>query len=155
MRHLLSSKRQDITRLSAHTSLQHAKLLPVDTVHAVAQITNGKSGSLNISFGTEFKSQFDIEVITTDGAVRVGPTEVTVVRKDEKGAMQESKKSFDYKSGIVAEVAAFAKSVEAKKVDRRGTVEEGLADLEILQRMLESGEEGGVKKEMKYLLFAQ
>ena len=71
---------QDVKRFVSFTNLLQKKLAPVDTVHAVVSTEGGHVGTFCVSFGTEFKSGFEIEVVTTNGAVSVFPTEVRVVQ---------------------------------------------------------------------------
>ena len=51
---------------------------------------------------------------------------------------------------VTPEVFAWAKSLKTGKWDPRQSAEEGLADLEILEAMLKSGENGGQAIELKY-----
>ena len=120
----------------------------MDTVHAVALTQDGKSGTIGISFGTEFKSGLEVEIVTTEGAVTWGPTEVKSVARKGDGSEEnvEDKKEFPYSSGVTAEVGAFAKGIEAGKLDVLQTPAEALKDLEILQRLLESGAGGASVK---------
>lgn len=144
LRFLLAVAGQDIKKLAGFSALLDEKLPPVDTVHAVALTQDGKSGTISISFGTEFKDGLEIEIVTTSGAVVWNPTGVkTVARKDGAGGEKvEESKELPYNSGVKAEVAAFAKAIDAGKVDVLQTPAEALKDLEILQRLLESGAGG-------------
>ena len=45
-------------------------------------------------------------------------------------------------------MTAFAESIRTGKADPRGTPEEALADLQVLQAILESGEEAGAAKKV-------
>jgi predicted dehydrogenase len=145
LRFLLAAAGQDIKQIAGFTALLEERLLPVDTIHAVALTQDGKSGTIGISFGTEFKDGLEVEVVTTNGAVVWNPTEVaTLTRKGD--AKVEAKKEFAYDSGVKAEVAEFVRAIEAGKVDARQTPGEALKDLEILQRLLESGEGGATVK---------
>jgi predicted dehydrogenase len=143
LRGLLAAGGQHITHLAAFSSLLEKKLAPVDTVHATMKISNGNNGTFNLSFGTEFKSGFEIEVVTSKGAVVVRPTEVVVTTKDEKGEKKEDVKKFEFSAGVKPEILAFAKALEACKGNEKSSPEEALMDLKILQTLLESGENGG------------
>lgn len=143
LRGLLVAGGQHITHLAAFSSLLEKKLAPVDTVHATMKISNGNNGTFNLSFGTEFKSGFEIEVVTNKGAVVVRPTEVVVTTKDEKGEKKEDVKKFEFSAGVKPEILAFAKALEAGKGNEKSSPEEALMDLKILQTLLESGENGG------------
>jgi hypothetical protein len=112
----------------------------------VALTKGGKSGMVAMSFGTEFKSGLEVEIVTTNGSVVWEPTMVkTVTRKAEGSSEKVDKiKEFPYSSAVKPEVAAFAKAIEAKAVDPLQTPAEALGDLEILQRLLETGSLGGI-----------
>lgn len=141
LRLLLSSLGQDISQVVGYSHLLEERLVPVDTVHAVALTNEGKSGTISISFGTQFKSGLEVEVVTTQGAVYWNPTQVKTKTKD-----GEKTEDFERSSGVKEEVAAFAKAIEQGKTEKNQTPEEALKDLEVVQRLLESGEEKGVVK---------
>ncbi|KAK4097988.1 NAD(P)-binding protein [Parathielavia hyrcaniae] len=148
LRFLLAAAGQDIKQVVGFTALLDEKLIPVDTIQAVAATQGGKLGTITISFGTEFKSDTKVEIVTTHGVVSWSPTEVkTVARKgDGSNETVEEKKKFYYSSGVTEEVSAFAKAIEAGKLDALQTPTEALRDLEILQRLLESGAGGATVK---------
>jgi predicted dehydrogenase len=148
LRFLLAAAGQEIKQLAGFSALLDEKLIPVDTIHAVAITQSGQSGTIGISFGTEFKDGMEIEIVTTKGAVAWNPTEVKSVASKGDGSNEkvEEKRAFPYSSGVKAEVAAFAKAIEAGKVDAFQTPQEALRDLEILQRLLESGAGGATVK---------
>lgn len=146
IRHFLSAVGEEIKQLSARTALIQEKLPPVDTVHGLLTTTSGRSGTFIVSFGSEFKSGFTIELVTTNGSVRLTPGVVNVTRKGPDGEKVEETKTFEFNSGVKAEVAAFAQSITNGKVDARQAPSEALKDLEILQALLESGEDSGAIK---------
>jgi predicted dehydrogenase len=142
LRFLLAAAGQEIKQLVGTSGLVDEKLIPVDTVHAVATTQDRKSGTIIISFGTEFKSGTEIEVVTTKGVVSWNPVEVKTVTS--KG---EEKQEFPSSSGVTEEVAAFAEAITAGKISDLQSPQEALKDLEILQGLLESGAgEGAVVK---------
>jgi predicted dehydrogenase len=148
LRFLLAAAGQDVKQLACFSGLLDERLIPVDTVHAVALTQDGKSGTIAISFGTEFKSGLEVEIVTTNGAVVWTPTDVKSVAKKGDGSegKVEETKEFPYSSGVTAEVAAFAKAIDVGKVDVAQTPSEALKDLEVLQGLLESGEGGAALK---------
>ena len=148
LRCLLAAARQSITQVTAFTSLLQPHLAPLDTVTAMAKVGNKNGGQVCISYGAEFKSDFEIQVVTDRGAVTVLPTVVAVLTKDPNGERNERIVGVRPGPAIKAEVAAFAESIRTGRVDPRGTPEEALADLYVLQAMLESGEEAGAVKEL-------
>jgi predicted dehydrogenase len=146
LRHMLASGKEQITLLAAFTSLLQKKLAPVDTVHATMKLTNGNNGTFNVSFGCEFKSGFEIQVVTDKGAVTVTPTDVTTTTKNSSGEKEDKVEKFEYSSGVKPEILSFAQSIEAGKGDERATPQQALMDLRILQSLLESGEDNGQVK---------
>jgi predicted dehydrogenase len=145
LRFLLAAAGQEIKQVAGFSALLDERLIPVDTVHAVAITQDGKSGTIGMSFGTEFKSGFEIEIVTTNGVVSWNPTEVKTVARNGDGRAEE-KKEFPYNSGVTAEVGAFARALEAGAIDTLQAPAEALKDLEILQRLLESGASGAAVK---------
>lgn len=145
LRYLLGAANTQITHLAAFTTLLQKKLPPVDTVHATLRASNSSTGTFSVSFGAEFKSGFEIEVVTDKGAVSVKPTEVILMTKDEKGEKKEVKTEFEFGAGVVKELVAWAESLSngAGTGDERGAPREALMDLKILQGMLVSGKRGG------------
>ncbi|KAK3952816.1 hypothetical protein QBC32DRAFT_340361 [Pseudoneurospora amorphoporcata] len=141
LRLLLSEVNQEISQVVGFSHLLEQRLLPVDTVHAVALTKDGKSGTISISFGTQFKSGLEVEVVTTQGSVYWNPTQVKTKTKD-----GEKTEEFERSSGVKEEMAAFAKAIEQGKTEKNQTPEEALRDLEVVQRLLESGEGKGVVK---------
>jgi len=140
LRWLLSARGQDIQQLAAFTALLQPKLAPVDTVHAIMATTKGRIGTFSVSFGTEFKSSFEIEVVTTEGAVTVTPAEVTITRRGGPGGVQTERKEFGFSAGVKPEMEAFGKSIQTEQLDPRQSPAEALKDLAILQGMLESAQ---------------
>ncbi len=137
--------------MAAYTSLLQPKLAPVDTVHAIMATDGGCTGSFHVSFGTEFKSAFEVEVVTTNGAVTLTPTQVRTSRRAAEsgsggGDRIEEKEDFAYSAGVKIELEAFYASVQKGVVDDRASPEQALADLTILQAMLDSGDEKGAVK---------
>lgn len=66
--------------------------------------------------------------------------------KDNDGNRVEETTEVGFDSGVKTEVNAFAKSITTGVANERGAPEEALADLRLIQRMLESGEQGGAVK---------
>ncbi|KIW42674.1 uncharacterized protein PV06_06200 [Exophiala oligosperma] len=149
VRHLLSAVGEDISSLAAYTALLEPKLAPVDTVHGILRTTSGRSGSFNVSFGTEFKGGFEIFAATNKGSVTVTPVSVKVVRKDADGKKVEEEESFAFGAGVKSEVEAFAASIVSGTPDPRQSPQQALGDLIVLQGLLESGEQKGAVKAVK------
>ena len=144
LRLLLAAAGQSITQVAAFTSLLQKNLAPVDTVHATVKTSNDRSGIFCVSFGAEFKSDFEIQVVTNKGAVTITPSKVVVLRKAANGDKEEETKGMRFDSGVGREIAAFAASTKLGMSDSRATPEQAFMDLTVLQRMLESGEQDGM-----------
>ncbi|KAK0640675.1 oxidoreductase-like protein [Cercophora newfieldiana] len=147
LRMLLAAAGEEIGKLACFSGLLEERLVPVDTVNAVAVTKTGKTGSIAMSFGTEFKSGLEVEVVTTKGRVHfletLGVRNIKVVRKNEAGEKVEEDKEFTYNSGVAAEVVAWGEAMRKGAIEERQSPAEALRDLEILQKLLESGEKGG------------
>ncbi|KAM0323340.1 hypothetical protein ACHAQA_008933 [Verticillium albo-atrum] len=148
LRVLLGAAGEDVATVSARTALLQAKLAPVDTVHAVATTDAGALGTMSISFGTEFKAGFEVQVVTTKGSVTMTPVDVKTVRKGEDGKKVEEQKDFARCSGVPAELEAFGASLASGQADGRQNTTQALKDLAILQGLLESGAAEGLTKEV-------
>ena len=107
------------------------------------QIDNGNHGTFCLSYSTEYKAGFEFCVQTDQGAVTISPTEIVLQTKDSAGEKKGGRARVRSESGVKQEVAAFAESIKNGNLDARGTPEQALADLQVLQAMLESGEEAG------------
>lgn len=138
-------------KVACVSSLLKERLLPVDTVRAVATSTNGATGTLTMSYGTDFKNVTEIEVITTNGRVTWSPSNgVETVRRSETGDDVRDTLNIDMNQGVLAEFEAFAESVELGRINERQSPEEGLKDLVLLEALLRSGEEGAAVKTVEY-----
>lgn len=112
------------------------------------RISNGRSGTFTMSYGTECKSCFEIEVITTSGSVLVTPTQLIITKKGLTGKMETSSLTFTFDGAVSQEIEAFAESIETKNVDPRMTPLQALADITILHALLISGEQNGSVREI-------
>ncbi|CAK7229761.1 hypothetical protein SCUCBS95973_007337 [Sporothrix curviconia] len=145
LRHLLAAtpEKHELQRVSAATALLQPKLAPVDTVNAVLTTNHKAVGTFCVSFGMAHKGGFQIEVVTSNGCVTMTPADVTSKWVDKDGEKKEDKKDFSFSSGVKPELAAFAASLAAGKVDSRQSPEEALQDLTVLEAMLTSADKGG------------
>lgn len=132
---LILGSTDHLTVVSAQTQQLQDYLPPVDTVDAVVQTKNGATGVISLSWGSDFNDNI-FEFACEKGAVKMQFDTVTV-----NGV--EHHIEFDGK-GVVPEVAEFAKSiVNGLPVAKRQSPEEALADLEVLEQMLQSGKTHG------------
>ena len=156
MRVLLGGAGERVKRISAFTSQLRDYLPPVDTVDATFQLSNGATGAFSVSFGTTF-SGAEWSVACEEGTVSVDKTLVTTKSKggeektedvqDEVGNLKQDHVPI---GSVVPEVFAWARSLKDLKWDPRQSAEEGLADLEILETMLKSGERNGESIELEH-----
>ncbi|EOD44322.1 putative oxidoreductase nad-binding rossmann fold protein [Neofusicoccum parvum UCRNP2] len=144
---VLLSDSAHATSVSAFTALHQEHLPPVDTVDAIWKLSNGSSGTFSNSFAapvpvTEYRVVCERGTVTTGfGTVPFAPAYVAVKRAD---ADDEEKKEFpEVGFGVNPEVAAWGQKLEKGGFDERQLPEEALKDLEILEAMLKSGEQGG------------
>ncbi|OJJ45861.1 hypothetical protein ASPZODRAFT_17298 [Penicilliopsis zonata CBS 506.65] len=147
LRYLLAATGQEIQHVAAFTSLQQPHLAPVDTLSGSLRTANGCTGTLQLSFGTPWKTVIQTEVVTSRGAVLIDFADVIVTSALDDGSQQAKtdKSSFDFGFGVEDEVRAFAKGISqpGSAVDPRCTPREALKDLVILQKLLESGQNNG------------
>ena len=157
IRNLLSGSGEKVKALSAFTSQLQDYLPPVDTVDSTWKLSNGATGTFSVSFGTTF-SGAEWSVACEGGTVSVDrtivksrPTGGEEVSEDVPDEVDADDKGAHVSIGsVVPEVFAWAKSLQTGKWDPRQSAEEGLADLEILEAMIRSGESGGQAVELKY-----
>lgn len=146
LRYLLAAAGTRIARVACFSALLQEHLVPVDTVNAAAVTDTGRSGTIAMTFATEFKRGTEVEIVTTKGSVLWTPVSVKVVKDASLMARTEQTRGFGQSTGVVEEMAAFAAAIEQGRLDERQTPVEALRDLEVLQRLLESGEENGAVK---------
>ncbi|KAJ5611788.1 hypothetical protein N7528_008893 [Penicillium herquei] len=133
---------EKIQTVSAHSQQQQEYLPPVDTVDAVAKTASGATGVVSLSWGSAFNDNV-FEFSCEKGVVTLRFDDVVV-----NG--QNHHIEFDGK-GVVPEFAEFAAAVsDGRSVARRQSPEEALADLEVLELMLQSGERDGEKMVLKW-----
>ncbi|EHL00420.1 hypothetical protein M7I_3706 [Glarea lozoyensis 74030] len=139
------------TALTAFTTLLQEHLPPVDTVNSVWQTKTGISGTFSVSFGTTLSGS-EYVIACEKGSVAVEFSKVTVrlgMEKDKKETVKEFKEEG---AGVKQEVAAWAKSLSEGTPNPGQAPEQALADLEILEKMLKSGENQGAAQSLKYQL---
>ena len=137
------------TALSAYTTLLQEHLLPVDTVNSIWHTKSGVSGTFSISFGTTLSGS-EYTVACEKGSVTVVRSKVTV-REGEENENKFTVKDFpDRSNGVEAEVKAWAESIATGKPNPSQSPEQALADLEILEKMLKSGQGHGKTESLQY-----
>ncbi|KAJ8067349.1 hypothetical protein OCU04_004702 [Sclerotinia nivalis] len=137
------------TAVVAFSTLLREHLPPVDTINSVWLTKSGVSGTFSVSFGTTLSGP-EYTVACEDGSVTVIRSKV-IVRKGEESEKNFTEVEFTAEgSGVKQEVAAWAQSIVDKKPDTRQSPEEALADLEILEKLLRSGEEQGKSQNLHF-----
>ncbi|KAL3457031.1 hypothetical protein BJX64DRAFT_296234 [Aspergillus heterothallicus] len=146
LRYFLAAVGDRIEKVVAFSTQIEAHLPPIDTLNGALLLKSGRSGTINFSYGTEFKSDFLIEVVTSKGGVSMTPAGVRIVESDGKGGKKEVVQSFGFVSGVKTEVEVFRKAVLGQTIggDERMSAQEALIDLTVVERLLRSGEGGGV-----------
>jgi predicted dehydrogenase len=138
---LLLGKDNPLVTISAHATQLQKHLPPVDTIEATGKTKQGAIGTISISFGTTHKGA-EWAVGCEDGFVSISGNKVTVDGKTEEVQ--------DERTGVPPEVRAWGEALAAGKVNEKQSPEEALADLELIESMLKSGEQGGIPIGLKY-----
>lgn len=135
---------EPLTTIAAHTAQLQEHLPPVDTLEATARTKNGAVGTISISFGTS-AGGVEYNVGSSNGSVSV--SHKIVKHNDKEETVEESKEE---SSGVTPEVRAWGEALVAGKQDPRLSVKQALADLEIIEACLRSGEQGAKVIDLKY-----
>ncbi|KAF1970665.1 NAD(P)-binding protein, partial [Bimuria novae-zelandiae CBS 107.79] len=130
-------------KTSAFSGQLQEHLPPVDTLNATVQLSNGASGTINMSFGTTFSGS-EYAFAAEKGTVTVSRGKVTILRDGK----EEVKEFPEEGNGVKQEFAAWGQALSAGKPDPRQSAEEALRDLQLLEAMLQSGEKGGAPVEL-------
>lgn len=130
-----------LVSLSAQTAQLQEHLPPVDTVEAAAKAKSGAVGSISFSFGTTANGS-EYNIGCEKGFVSVSNETLTVDGKEEKVEEEGS--------GVAPEVRAWGEGLAKKQADKLQSPREALADLEIIEACLRSGEQGGKPIDLKY-----
>ena len=137
-----------LVSVSANTAQLQPHLPPVDTIAATARTKSGAVGTISLSFGTTASSEgTEIMVGCEQGWVGVKKSKISSGKKDGETKEEEVQ---DERSGVPPEIRAWGVALSYNKVNKEQRPEEALADLEILEACLRSGENGGVPVELKH-----
>ncbi|MCJ1479387.1 hypothetical protein MMC13_008072 [Lambiella insularis] len=142
---LLLGSKDKITRLSAFTSQLQKHLPPVDSVDATMKTATGSTGTFQVSFGTTLTGN-EWTVGCEGGSVSVSGSTITTVIDDK----EEKTEVKDERSGVPPEVRKWGEAIAAGHMNERQKPEEALADLELLEKMLRSGENNGAPRDTEY-----
>lgn len=130
------------TALSAFTTLLQKHLPPVDTVNSIWLTKSGISGTFSISFGTSL-SAGEYIIACEKGSVTIVGSKVTVRDGQQSTGTVKVTEFKDEGNGVKQEVAAWAQAIVDGKPNSKQYPEEALVDLEIMEKLLRSGEGQG------------
>ncbi|KAI1467800.1 NAD(P)-binding protein [Daldinia caldariorum] len=134
--------------LVAETALVSSHLPPVDSINAIVKTKSGVVGSYITSVGTTMNA-FEFHIACEQGVVKVESAKVVTARGVGKDAVEEEK-VFERTSGVKEEVHAWAESILSGIPNPNQTPEQALADLELIEKMLSSGEQDGARQKLEY-----
>ncbi|KAL4813261.1 hypothetical protein BDW67DRAFT_168519 [Aspergillus spinulosporus] len=136
VRLILGRGKNSLKGLTAQTSQLQEHLPPIDTVDALLTTASGATGVFSLSFGSEFKDSV-LEFTCEKGVVSLVEDRLTV-----NGVATE----IPFEGvGVKEEVKAFGESIVNGELNKKLVPDEALADLEVLEMMVKSGEDGGRK----------
>ena len=138
---MILGKNEPLVSIAAHTAQLQEHLPPVDTIEATAKTKGGALGNISISFGTTNKGT-EYSIGSQEGSVSVSPGSAKIDDKEEK--IEEEG------SGVAPEIRAWAQGIVEGKSNALQRPREALADLEVIEACLRSGEQGAKVIELKY-----
>ncbi|WYZ41928.1 hypothetical protein EsH8_V_000823 [Colletotrichum jinshuiense] len=141
---LLLGKEAAPDSVAAFSDLTREHLPPIDTINAVVKTKSGASGSFAVSVGSTL-SAFDFQVAGENGSVTLSSHDLTVKPFDGEARTTH----FEQTSGVKEEVKAWAEALVTGKPNPLQSPEEALADLELLEKIFKSGEQGGVLQKLQ------
>lgn len=142
LRLILSGAEDALATLSAQACLQQAHLAPVDTVDAVVKTRGGATGAVSLSYGSPFRDSVFEFGCADGGVVTLDGDRVTVDGESYEVPFQGR--------CVKEEIAEFgAAVVGARGVPERLRPREAMADLEVVERMLESSGRDGERVKLE------
>jgi predicted dehydrogenase len=132
----------------AYSTLINPHLPPIDSVHAVIRTKTGAVGSFAAVAGSTLKA-FEFGVGCEQGSV-VADSRMVKVSNFSQEQSDDDVHRFEPTSGVKEEVKAWAEALAAGKPNPLQYPEEALADLELLETMFRSGEQGGAPQELHF-----
>lgn len=148
----LLGKDNAIESLIAETNLVQPYLAPLDSIYSVMKTKSGVVGSYIQCVGTTMKS-WEFDIACEQGHVKAESVKVVTVRGSGDDAKTEEK-VFQRTTGVKEEVKAWAESIISGKQNPAQTPELALADLELLEAMLKSGEQDGARYKLQFQHYA-
>ncbi|KAF6839029.1 oxidoreductase nad-binding rossmann fold protein [Colletotrichum plurivorum] len=133
--------------VAAFSALTREHLPPIDTINAIVKTKSGATGSFSASVGSSL-SAFDFQVACEMGSVTVSGHDLIVAPLD--GEARTTR--FEQTAGVKEEVQAWAEALVTGKPNPLQSPEEALADLEFLEKIFNSGEQGGTQQKLNLQL---
>lgn len=137
-----------VKSLIAQTSLVSSHLPPVDSINAVLKLKSGAVGSYIVSVGTTMNA-FEFHIACEQGVVKAETNKVVVVKGIGEDATTEEK-AWERNTGVKNEVQAWAEGITSGKPNLEQSPEQALADLELLEKMLTSGDNDGARQTLVF-----
>ncbi len=144
----LLGEENTVESLIANTSLVSSHLPPVDSISAILKTKSGVLGSYITSVGTLMQA-FEFHVACEQGVVKAETSKVVIIRGTGEDAKTEEK-TWERTSGVKDEVQAWAESMASGKPNPEQSPELALGDLELLEKMLKSGEQDGARQFLEF-----
>ncbi|KAF3903486.1 hypothetical protein ABW20_dc0108477 [Dactylellina cionopaga] len=132
-----------VSSLSAFTKLNQEHLVPIDTITSTIRLKSGACGTFAMSYGTPSGKAFEWLIVCEQGSVKLsdGP-KVEVKKVDMPEEITDFEDPVD-RNGVQAEVRAFAEAVRRGTANEDQSPEMAVGDLELIEKMIKSGEQGG------------
>ncbi|KAK7965235.1 hypothetical protein PG988_010239 [Apiospora saccharicola] len=131
----------------AQTALIKSYLPPVDSINAVLKTKSNVVGSFIFSVGTTLGA-FDFLIGCEHGSVQAEGGKVVTTRGTGADATREEK-TFEKTNGVKEEVRAWAEGMASGTPNPQQAPEMALADLELLEMMLTSGDKDGERQKLE------
>lgn len=125
----------EIASVSTVITSTRSDMPPADTLCAALQFANGAIGSFSVTYAVGAPWDWGMRVVGTEGAIRVQRTGLEIVAKGETRQFPGAAESVD------AELADFASAIR-HGTSYRGTPEQALQDVAVIEAMLQSAATG-------------
>ncbi|KAI0965069.1 hypothetical protein F4678DRAFT_344402 [Xylaria arbuscula] len=145
---LLLGEDNSVASVIALTTLIKDHLPPKDTINAVLQTKSGVLGSYIHCVGTTMQER-DYHFACEDGYVKADSDKVVTVRGLGADAKAEEK-TFERDPGVKDEVQAWAEAIISGEPNPKQAPELALGDLELLEKMLTSGDQDGTRQKLEH-----
>ncbi|KAK6526860.1 hypothetical protein TWF281_010057 [Arthrobotrys megalospora] len=133
-----------IASLSAFTNLNQSHLVPIDTIMSTIRLKSGVCGTFAMSHGTPSAKVFEWFIVCEQGTVKVTDGPKVVVKKlDMPEEVMEFGGDRNEWNGVKREVRVFVEAVRRGEGFEELSPEMAVADLELIEKMIKSGEKGG------------